>query len=325
MRIFSFLFILVAFVSFGFAQKTNPSISDYNVENHWDIIYKITTTDTLRLDVYLPKTEQQQQNTPVLLYVHGGSWIHGTKTMGASYYRRALKEKALNQGYAVITVEYRLLKNPDPSFPDPITDVKDAVRWVYASAEKYGFDTENIGVIGESSGAHLAMMTGYATNEMWRGDDSLKDYPSQVNYVVNNCGPTDINKLFHTGVGKVGMFFAKLVLPSHLIDLRNDLITRMTSESIDNNRKNVKQNLQYHSPLTYVEDFAIPTLSIQGTKDKIVPKKQAKLLHRAFKNSSVENETVYIKGADHVYHNLSETEIDKIIDDTMDFIKKHTK
>lgn len=290
-----------------------------------DIQYKITETDTLLLDVFLPQIPSEKSKFPVLVYIHGGSWIHGNKTMVEPYYRNALKTKALENGFAVVSLNYRLLGNLDPSFPDPITDAKDAIRWIYAFADEYGFDDENIGVLGESAGSHLAMMIAYSDDNMWKDDENLKTYSSKINYIINNCGPADINKLFHTNIGKFGMFFVKLFLPKNLLDFRNDLIFKMTSESISDNRKRVRTILKEHSPVSYIEEFGIPTLSFHGTKDKVVAKKQAKILHRIFKKTEYENQVHYLKGVDHVFNNMSEDGIDDVIEKTIDFMLKHTK
>ena len=80
-------------------------------------------------------------------------------------------------------------------FDKQISDVKDTIRWVYKNKDKYNFDIENIGLIGPSAGAHLAMMAAYSENDEFIGDSSLKDYPSQVKYVVDLFGPAELSKI----------------------------------------------------------------------------------------------------------------------------------
>ena len=61
-------------------------------------------------------------------------------------------------GWAVVNVEYRL--GQVARAPAAVEDCLCALRWVIASAEEYGFDTERIVVTGNSAGGHLALTTG---------------------------------------------------------------------------------------------------------------------------------------------------------------------
>src|SRR5438132_13938581 len=61
-------------------------------------------------------------------------------------------------GYAAATATYRLA--PKSPFPAAVEDVKAAVRWLRANAEKYALDPDRIGVVGDSAGGHLAQFLG---------------------------------------------------------------------------------------------------------------------------------------------------------------------
>jgi acetyl esterase/lipase len=69
----------------------------------------------------------------------------------------------VEKNYAVISIDYTLVSET-VHFPLPVQDTKDVVRWVRKNAEKYNFDTNNIGYFGASSGAHLSMLAAY-TND----------------------------------------------------------------------------------------------------------------------------------------------------------------
>ena len=47
-------------------------------------------------------------------------------------------------------------------FYKQVSDIKDTVRWINKNRDIYNFDAENVGIIGVSSGAHLAMMAAYS-------------------------------------------------------------------------------------------------------------------------------------------------------------------
>lgn len=322
-KITSIIFILFSTVVFG--QLNNETAFEFVKLNFEEVVYKIAENDSLKLDIYLPEIGTPNEKFPVLMYFHGGSWIRGNKTMVEPYFRNTLKDELLEKGFAVVSVEYRFLEEDGPHFPAPITDAKDAVRWVYANAENYNFDSENIGLIGESSGSHLALMAAYSADDMWQGDEDLKEYSSKVNYVIDNCGPTDINKLFHTNIGWFQLFLAKLFVPKKVMKLRNGLILRMTSQTLKDDKKEVQQNLKAHSVLPYVDDFAVPTLILQAQKDRVVPNNQARKLYRKLKKNDIDTDLIKIKGSEHVYNNLENKEIDKVISHILTFIESQQK
>ena len=59
--------------------------------------------------------------------------------------------EGLKRGYTVVSVNYRM--SGEAKFPALVHDVKAAVRWIRASAEKYHFDPNKIVAWGGSAGA----------------------------------------------------------------------------------------------------------------------------------------------------------------------------
>src|SRR3982074_2758718 len=57
-----------------------------------------------KLDVYAQRTLQNSAPTPVVIFIHGGGWVQGTKE--ASILQGVLPYVAM--GYSVVNVEYRL-------------------------------------------------------------------------------------------------------------------------------------------------------------------------------------------------------------------------
>lgn len=87
-----------------------------------------------------------------------------------------------------------MLKEDTP-ISNPVSDVKDAIRWVYKNKDEYNFDTNNIGLLGISSGAHLSLLSAYSSEDEFIGDKKLANYPSKVNYVIDIFGPTELSTL----------------------------------------------------------------------------------------------------------------------------------
>ena len=103
------------------------------------------------LDVYRPTNAAGA--VPVIVNFHGGGWIYGTKET-YRFYCMSLAE----QGFAVVDPSYRLA--PKHRFPAAFEDINDVFRFVLDNAGKYGFDTDAVFGLGDSSGA--AGMAAYA-------------------------------------------------------------------------------------------------------------------------------------------------------------------
>lgn len=106
-----------------------------------------------RLDLFLPSTT----NFPTLVFVHGGEWVSGDRTLkvlGADIYRNIGRYFALH-GIGCAVISYRLL--PDTSWRAQILDVARAVDWVHQHIGKYRGDPGKLYVSGHSAGAQLAV------------------------------------------------------------------------------------------------------------------------------------------------------------------------
>jgi acetyl esterase/lipase len=109
-----------------------------------------TEGDKNLLDLYIPRG---RKGFPVLLFIHGGSWVQGSKEdlakLGMSFARH---------GLGVAVVNYRL--SPQVRHPAHIQDVASAFAWIRANLARYGGRTDQIFVSGHSAGGHLAALLG---------------------------------------------------------------------------------------------------------------------------------------------------------------------
>lgn len=281
-----------------------------------DITYKITPQhDTVKLDIYPPVAALNAQH-PVVVFIHGGAWAKGDKDLENSYYGRSLRDTLRANGYAVVSINYRLI-NETTSLSEQVSDCRDALRWIAQHHKDYHFDTRNIGLWGASAGAHLALLIGYA-------NAAEKQNTPSVNYVIDNFGPTDLNKVLKTNAGCVTKTVYKLFLPK-LYALREQLILGLTTYDIHTEKERAIETAQLYSPITHLSaDRSAPTLILHGTKDWIVPFKQSKKLYKKLQYLAVKSELVKVKKGDHGFTNIAETEIQILISRTVRFIKQHT-
>ncbi|MEJ2887082.1 alpha/beta hydrolase [Actinomycetospora aeridis] len=104
----------------------------------------------LHLDLYRPAGPGPH---PVVVWVHGGSWVRGERTD-----RTALNRWLADRGHAVVSVEYRL-PPPAPVGEGQRRDVAAAAAWAAAHAVEEDLDTDRIVLAGQSAGATLALST----------------------------------------------------------------------------------------------------------------------------------------------------------------------
>jgi len=106
------------------------------------------TANLLSLDVYAHK---DAKNAPVMIYVHGGSWVSGDKkTVGR------LPAVCAARGFLLVSVNYRLA--PAVTFEGQAEDVAAAIAWTRNHAADYGGSAEKVFLMGHSAGAHLATL-----------------------------------------------------------------------------------------------------------------------------------------------------------------------
>src|SRR5205823_1852171 len=136
--------VLLALIASAAAQ-TPPNVQStvalfQNVRTVANVVYLRANGWEGKLDVYAQRT---QTSTPVVIYIHGGGWVRGSKdgsVLSALPY--------LAMGYSVVNVEYRLA---DVSLaPAAIEDCRCALRWVVGHAKDYNFDVGRIVIAGAS-------------------------------------------------------------------------------------------------------------------------------------------------------------------------------
>jgi len=107
--------------------------------------------EEIRIRVIRPKGIVEPR--PTVLYFHGGAFALGNLDSHEGQARRI----ANLTNSVVINVDYRLA--PEHQFPAPIEDAVAAYEWVLDNIEKYGGDSNRIGLAGDSAGGNIALVT----------------------------------------------------------------------------------------------------------------------------------------------------------------------
>jgi acetyl esterase/lipase len=258
-----------------------------------DVPYGLSSEE--KADLYLLPGE----NNPAIIFVHGGAWCAGDKSTYASYYAK----KYYSAGISAIAINYRLGKVGDPStyWPAQLQDAQLAVRWAKANARKFGIDPDRICAFGDSAGGHLAIFLAARTTSQ-PGDRSglYSDMSPSVSCAVNMFGPSD------------------------LTDSRQ--LEALNSLAIFGGRSYAQDPGPYGdaSPIRAINGRSAPILTIQGTKDPIVPPSQADMLSRKMKEVSVPNPVIRFN-AGHWFDGLPTSRKNAIDDQAVSFVRGYLR
>ena len=263
-----------------------------------DIIFEqgieYTSGEGQPLELNMARPEERQGLRPAVVCIHGGGFRAGNRDRW-----NGLCQHLAERGYVAVTVSYRLA--PKDPFPAAVHDVKAAVRWLRANADKYGIDGGRIGAIGDSAGATLAQMLGVTAGvAMLEGERGNPEQSSAVTCVVNYYGANDFTKSYDKSVD------AAQVLPLYL---GGDL-------------EHARRRHILASPLYWVTPLAAPTLLVHGGKDPYVALEQAIWLRDRLKAAEVEVRLVEFPDAGHGFQGADAQRAEQA---TLEFFDKHLK
>ena len=129
--------------------------------------------------------------SPIVIAVHGGAWKVGDAT-DFQYWGPWLASR----GISVYSIEYRLVRGEKNRYPAAVYDVRAAVQFVRANAQRLNVDPARIALMGASAGAHLSALVALAGDRMpfksGDPDDRHKDTSTAVKAVVAAYGVYDM-------------------------------------------------------------------------------------------------------------------------------------
>ena len=147
------------------------------------------------LDVYQP---YGKQNTPVLLFIHGGAWRQGDKNI----YLELGNTFAGYYNVTTVIANYQLSADPwYAKHPTHVKDVAMAFRWVHDHIAEYGGDATNISVFGQSAGGHLLSLL--ATDSTYL--DSLGQSVASIKRAISMSGAYDLYDLVKWPLNPLGL------------------------------------------------------------------------------------------------------------------------
>lgn len=221
----------------------------------------------LRLDLYRPAGPGPH---PVVVWVHGVSWVRGERTD-----RTALDRWLADQGYAVVAVDYRL-PPPGPVGQGQRRDVACALGWIAAQAGAEGLDPTRVTLAGQSAGATLALSTaaGLLAGELPGPAEPCSSSPLPVPRAVVAYYPVP--------------------------DLRN--VDPSLQDAVLGGRPGqFPDRTRAASPIDLVRPGLPPTLVVLGSADHFVFPRTVRAYDAALRAAGVPGRLVEVPFADHVF------------------------
>lgn len=306
--------IIIGYFSYFFISNKAPIING-------EVIRQVNYKPDLNLDIYMP-TPAVFEKHPVVIFYHGGAWIGGAKeAININRFNGAINQLR-EKGYAIVSANYTLASQENSPFPACIIDAFDAIKWVENHAEEYHFDLENVGVFGESAGAHIALMTAFAdANEFSPASKSA----IELGYVVDIYGPSHLERIYKSNlVDSISTIIERA--PERLQACIN-IPEQLFGFDPEEDSIRTRDFTALFSPINYINPHIPPLLIIHGDQDRVVPLEQSTLLMAKLQEMDLNFEYHEIENMDHAFIGASKEQRENVQNWIADFIlsQYHTK
>ncbi len=229
--VISLLFFTVSCIDTDETLDANNESLDYYEE--LNISYGTDSEQVF--DLYLPANRTEY--TKVMLLIHGGGWIAGDKADMNNFKDYMLQNLP---EVAIVNMNYRLANNSLEAYPMQINDITTVVNYLKNKQNEY-VTSNDLGFIGVSAGAHLAMLWSYAF-----------DADNQTKMVCSVVGPTNFTD------------------PAYLNNTDPDLQVLLDVFDEGDNIEFLEEVSPYHQ-LTATSP---PTILFYGGEDPLIPTTQ---------------------------------------------------
>lgn len=245
-------------------------------------VFKTIGHNKLKLYVFQPTRQQEEESVPAIVFFHGGGFSGGK----VSQFENQCKYLA-SRGMVTVLAEYRLFNRRDITPFECVEDAKSAIRWVRAHANELGVDENRIAAAGGSAGGHLAACTALIKGY----DDKTEDQnvSSTPNALVLFNPVLNLPEGFKNAVSKNAY----------------EWLTRATEIS----------------PMHNLDKGAPPTIIFHGTADEAVPIDLSLLYSEKMKELGNSCEVIAFEGAKHGFFNYDPDYHNTLIKTDSFFIK----
>ncbi len=275
-----------------------------------DITYSQATSGfnphKLELDLLKPEGKIKR---PAVVFITGGGFIAAPKS---NYLQQRMQ--IAEAGYVVASIEYRRV--PDGVFPQPLEDIKSAIRYLRANADELGIDKNKIAVMGESAGGYFSAMTAVTNGERKYDVGKYLNESSEVQAAIDIYGLSDLTK--------VGDDFSEEVQRQHDSPAATEALMANGAIPFGGDGSTIKNSKKVNevNPITHISSKTPPFLLLHGDKDTLVSPSQTEILHKALVAKGIDSTRYVVKNAAHGGNYWIQPEVMKVI---IDFLNKNLK
>lgn len=249
-RICAFFMLIASFFTVLFSGY----IRDYPRNRIFLDQYYTSAKDKRRTyDLVIPRSLSGKAG--LLLCIHGGGWVEGSKDS----YTSSLVQFSRDTGLAAAAVNYRYVSDKI-NFGDELYDISSALEAIKARGSEFGVDFDRVLLTGISAGGHLSLLYAYTRSE---------SSPVKPVCVVELCGPTDLeDEFFYSEENSVN----RAVGPEYFHNIiGNGIGCPIVGGELEPARPAMKK----YSPINYIDKDTVPTVFGHGEQDEIVPYRNA--------------------------------------------------
>ncbi len=230
-------------VSDTFGWRQTPIVR----ESH-DVPFARRGDVSLTMEIYRPEIDQ---HGPAVIQFYGGGWRSGAPADNAAFARELTR-----LGCVVFAPDYR--HAPAAQWPAQLIDAREAIAWVAARGAEYGADASKVLLIGRSSGAQLALVSG------------ITDSTTAIRGIVALYSPVDLTD-------------------GYLHPTSPDILGTRALESafIGGTPDERPEAYRDASPITYASRPHPPVLMINGGRDFVIERRVAQRLRSRLAQSGM--------------------------------------
>ncbi len=301
---FILFFLAIGSINTCNAEKsvTVGNIGDYEIIEE-DFVYATIGEVKLLARSYRPKTDGQLH---ALVEVHGGAWNLYDRTAG-ELYNRALA----SAGLYVLAIDFR----QGPKFKHPLgsRDASAAVRYLKLHNKQLNINPNTIGIVGSSSGGHLALYSGLLPNDprhkgtpILQLDNSMKvagSISAEVNYII---------ALWPVSNPVYRFEYAKRIGREPLVKAHLNYFGNKAAME-DANVIGVLERMKKQPP---------PVLIVQPGDDKNIPLEMTQSLIGAYQGANGSVDYAFFPGQPHAFAHRPSDATNQCIELMVDFIRR---
>ncbi len=217
-----------------------------------DIAYLQHGDTPLRLRLLRP---QGAGPFPLVVDLHGGAWTKGDLTEC-----QTRDEILVQAGFATAALDFR---HAGDGYPTSLIDINYAIRWLKSQSGRLRIDPSRVGIVGQSSGGHLAMLS------------AMRPADPRYSSVELDAGVAPTTAAVHC-VAMTWPVINPLSRYRHALRLRNSAEPPAWTASIPERHDlywQTEENMAEGNPLLALERGEVvetpPALWVQGSPDQI--------------------------------------------------------